>query len=337
MDVVTGATGMLGNSLVRELLKNKRKIRVLIRKTSDVTCFNDCSPYIEYFTGDVLDLNSLNLAFEGAEFVYHLASEVSILPRPDKTLEKVNLEGTKNVIKACINNNVKRLIYTSSIHIFKEPPLYKKSAIVNKIINEDLAIDLNHPLGPYNQTKAAATIEVLNAVRQNTDFDAVILCPTAILGPYDFKISNLGYLILNYCKGKQRIIIDGAYDFVDARDVAIGHILAADKGKRGEMYILSGYRVEIPDLIKMLAKITGLNLHVFKIPYWIIYPLSFIAPLYYKITNTKPLFTTYSIKTVRSNSFISHKKATEQLGYNPRPLHETLNDILNWFKEENFC
>lgn len=329
MDVVTGASGLLGNVLVKELLKNGRKVRVLIRKTSDITCFKDCDSMIEKQYGDLLDLNSLVKTFEGAEHVYHVASEISILPKPDINIGIVNLNGTRNVIEACKINKVKRLIYTSSIHIFKDSCISG-----GEKINEDIEIDLFHPLGMYNRSKAAATLEVLKAA--NSGLDAVILCPTAILGPYDYKISNLGSLIINHCKGRQKIIIDGAYDFVDVRDVAEGHICAANMGKKGNLYILSGQRVEIPELMNILSKFSNMKRPILKIPYWIIYPVAFIAPLYYKLSGTKPVFTTFSVKTVRSNSNISHEKATAEFGYSPRPIEQTLMDTINWFKEEKF-
>ncbi len=365
MDVVTGATGLLGNSLVRELLKQKRKVKILARKTSNLLCFKDCYEDIKVHFGDILDYNSLRDLFKDADHVYHLASEYSILPGKNKNLEKINLRGTENVIKACIENKVKRLIYTSSIHIFKEPKLSFKKPVngfnlndefkninnsnnksyknfnyaLNKnysnfFINENLEIDINHPLGIYNRTKAIATLKVLNSVKAG--LNAVIVCPTAIIGPYDYKPSNLGSLVLNYLKKKQKLIIDGAYDFVDARDAAIGHILAANKGKSGEIYILSGERLEIPTLIKILSDVSGIKYNVYKLPYWLIYPLSYLTPIYYKITKSKPLFTTYSIKTIRSNSFISCNKAVNDLGYKARPIRETLKDIIDWIKSNQF-
>jgi dihydroflavonol-4-reductase len=330
MDVVTGATGLLGNVLVRELLNSGRKVKVLVRKTSDIKCLEDCREKIEIIYGDLLDRDVLAVAFNGAEHVYHLASEISIMPGYNENLVKVNLEGTRNVIAACRINRVKRLIYTSTIHIFKET-----AKNFDGLLNEDFEIDPDHPLGLYNRTKATATLEVLMAASK--ELETVAVSPTAIIGPYDFRKSHLGSLIVNYCNGKQRLIIDGAYDFVDVRDVALGHILAANKGKSGQIYILSGQRMEIPDLIKTIGKISGTKKQVYKVPFWIIYPIAFVAPVYYKVFGVKPVFTTFSIKTVRSNSYFSYKKAKNELGYEPRPIEQTLKDTYFWFKENEFC
>ncbi len=325
MDIVTGATGLLGNVLVRELVSRGRDVKVFIRKTSDTVCFNGCE--VEKLYGDVLDLDSLVRAFKDAENIYHLASEISIMPGPNKNLREVNLTGANNVIKACFQSGIKRLIYTSSIHAFKE--------VKNvSTIDESLPFDPFNPMGEYNRTKAMASLAVKEGVREG--LDAVIVCPTAVIGPYDFKISNLGSLVIEYCSKRQKIIIDGAYDFVDVRDVAVGHILAAEKGKTGETYILSGQRLTIPGLMSMLEDLTGIPAPKHKLPQWLAYAVAFITPVYYKLSGNKPVFTTYSIKTVKSNSFISHKKASEELGYSTRPIRETIEDNIKWFKENNY-
>jgi dihydroflavonol-4-reductase len=326
MDVVTGATGMLGNVLVRELVSRGRDVRVFVRKTSDMVCFNDCE--VEKFYGDILDLDSLERAFKDAEIVYHLASEISIMPGLNKNLREVNLTGTKNVISACCQAGIKRLVYTSSIHAFKEVDNIP-------IIDESLPFDPSNPMGEYNRTKAMASLAVREAVKKGL-LDAVIVCPTAVIGPYDFKVSNMGSLFIEYCNKKQKIIIDGAFDFVDVRDVAIGHMLAAEKGKSGETYILSGQRLTLAELMSLLEELTGIPAPKHRLPKWLAYAVAFVTPVYYKLSRSKPVFTTYALKTVKSNSFISHKKASEELGYIPRPIRETIEDNIKWFKENNY-
>jgi Nucleoside-diphosphate-sugar epimerases len=324
MDIITGATGLLGNALIRELLSRGRNVKAMVRKSSDTACFNDCE--VEKVFGDILDFESLKKAFSGVEYVYHLASEISILPGMHKRLREINITGTDNVIKACFECGVKRLIYTSSIHAYKE----SKNGT---IIDETLPFDPYNRMGEYNRTKARASLAVLEAVRQG--LDAVIVCPTGVMGPYDFKVSNMGSMFIDYCRGKQKIIIDGAFDFVDTRDVAIGHILAAQKGTKGQSYMLSGQRVTMGELMLMLKDVTGIPLPKYKLPVWIAYPVAMLTPIYYRVTGHKPVFTIYSLRTLRSNSFISHKKATEELGYNPRPVRQTIKESINWLKKCN--
>jgi dihydroflavonol-4-reductase len=323
MDIITGATGLLGNALIRELVKRGREVKALVRKSSDTTCFAGCE--VEKLFGDVLDFESLVKAFKGAEHVYHLASEVSIMPGLHKRLREINITGTDNVIKACLECKVKRLIYTSSIHAFKESKC-------GTIIDETLPFDPYNRMGEYNRTKAHASMAVLEAVRLK-GLDAVIVCPTGIIGPYDFKLSNIGSMFIDYFTGKQKIIVDGAFDFVDARDAAIGHILAAQKGAKGQSYMLSGQRVTMSELMLMLKDITGVPIPKYKLPVWVAYPVAMLTPIYYRITGHKAVFTIYSLRTLRSNSYISHKKATDQLGYDPRPLKQTIEESVDWLKK----
>ncbi|MCL4377375.1 MAG: SDR family oxidoreductase [Actinobacteria bacterium] len=325
MDIVTGATGFLGNVLVRELIKKGRHVKAFIRKTSDTVCLNDC--VAEKVQGNILEVDSLTRAFKGVEYVYHLAGEISLMPGTNKILNEVNFVGTKNVIRACFKSGVKRLIYTSSIHAFRESP-------VGTPIDESIAFDPENPRGEYDRTKARASLAVMEAA--NDGLDALILCPTAIIGPYDFRVSNLGSLFLNYSKNKQKLIVNGAYDFVDVRDVAVGHILAAEKGKKGETYILSGERMTIDDLMKLLRELTNMPGPKYKLPDWLASAIVSIMPLYYKLSGATPVFTPYSLSTIRSNSFISHTKATSQLGYCPRPVRQSIEEHIKWFKENNF-
>ena len=222
---------------------------------------------------------------------------------------------------------VKRLVYTSSIHAFKESK-------GGTIIDETLPFDPYNRMGEYNRTKAKASIAVLEAVRLR-GLDAVIVCPTGIMGPYDFKLSNIGSMFIDYFTGKQKIIVDGAFDFVDARDAAIGHILAAQKGINGQTYMLSGQRVTMSELMQILKDTTGIPIPKYKLPVWVAYPVAMLTPIYYRITGHKPVFTIYSLRTLRSNSYISHGKATEQLGYNPRPIRQTIRESVDWLKKCN--
>jgi len=229
MDIVTGATGYIGNVLVRQLLNKGRAVRTLVRPTSDLTSLKGLK--IEKAIGNILDIDSLINAFREADTVYHLAANISIMPGNAKLIRKINIEGTINVIKACIKCGVRRLIYTSSIHALEEPSN-------GTIIDEDMPFDPYSIRGEYDRSKAQASLEVLKATRRG--LDAVIVCPTGITGPYDFKVSAISQTFINFASHRLKFIVDGAFDFVDVRDVAAGHILAANKGKTGESYILSG-------------------------------------------------------------------------------------------------
>ncbi|MGZ7049895.1 MAG: SDR family oxidoreductase [Methanobacterium sp.] len=325
MIVVTGATGHVGNVLVRKLLETEEEVRVFIPPFENIKPLNGLK--VEIIEGDVRDIDSLLKAFKGAKIVYHLAGIVSILPDIDGLLYDVNVLGTRNVVNTCIKTGVKRLIYTSSIHALKEPPY-------GTLIDENCPFEPAYSRGGYDQSKAMASLEILNGVEKG--LDAVLVCPSGIIGPYDYKISQMGQLFVDFMKGNQKTYIDGAYDFVDVRDIAEGLINASKYGKNGETYILSGERITVYELMSYLEEITGMNAPRIKMPLWLVKAVCKAVPLYYKLTNNKPLFTSYSIEVLNSNCDISSKKAQKELEFSHRPLKESIKDSVEWFKKNNY-
>lgn len=322
MVVVTGATGHIGSVLVRELIQRGEKVSALVLPSDNLIAIKDLD--LEIVRGDVRELETLVTAFQGAKKVYHLAGMVSIETGKKKLLEDINLKGTKNVIEACLQTGVDRLVYVSSIHAFSEPP-------PGIPIVETKTFDSSKLVGQYAKTKAAATMEVLIAVERG--LDAVVVHPTGVIGPYEYKLSNTGQLIFDFMHGKLFAYLDGAYDFVDVRDVAKGIVLACEKGKRGENYILSGERIKIKELLTILEQETGVRAPKLKIPFWLAKLIGPLSELYYLLKKQQPLFTSYSITTLFSNSLTSNKKAVLELGYETRPIREAIKDTIRWFRE----
>ena len=322
MILVTGAAGHLGNVLVRELLVQGEQVRGLVLPGEDLTPLEGLD--VEIFPGNILDLERMTEACREVDVVFHLASLVAITPDMLDLMRRVNVEGTRNVIEAVRRTVVRRLVYTSSIHALQRPT-------AGVMIDERLAFDPDNPAGPYDQTKAEASLLVLDAVRQG--MDAVIVCPTGVIGPYDFKRSELGEMILAWMKKAPSFTVEGKFDFVDVRDVAIGHILAAESGRCGEVYLLSGEQIEISQMRNLVQKAAGVKTAEFKLPAAIAALLAPLAEVYYHLSHQKPIFTRYSVETLRSNSLISSRKATEELGYQPRPVAATIEDTVAWWKQ----
>ncbi|HEY5119713.1 MAG TPA: NAD-dependent epimerase/dehydratase family protein, partial [Anaerolineales bacterium] len=274
-------------------------------------------------SGDVLDPQSLSKAMNGVSRVFHLAGIISILPGRNDLLRRVNVEGTKNIIAEAKRSGVQRLIYTSSIHAIQHAPH-------GVCIDESLPFDPRNPVGEYDRSKAEASLIVQQAAEEG--LDSVIVCPTGVIGPNDYRRSELGQLILDCVEEKTQFYIDGAYDFVDVRDVADGMLLAAEKGRSGETYILSGQRLAVRNIIDMLWEMTGKHFTRIHIPFSLARAASAFTPIYYRLSGTKPRFTPYSLSTLSSNSNISHAKATRELGYHPRRLLETLSDTVDWYR-----
>ncbi|MBN1439905.1 MAG: SDR family oxidoreductase [Anaerolineales bacterium] len=322
MNLVTGATGHIGNVLVRKLIAAGEAVRVLIFPGEDTLPLKDM--LVEMVTGDVLDPVSLRQAMRGVTRVFHLAGIISILPGRNPFVRRVNLDGTKNVIAEARRAGVRRLIYTSSIHAIRRAPH-------GVCIDERLPFDPENAAGEYDRSKAEASLAVLQAVRDG--LDSVILCPTGVIGPHDFRCSELGQLILDCVNHKAQFYVDGAYDFVDVRDVADGVIRAADEGRNGETYILSGEQISVQRIIDVLWDLTGRRFSRIYIPFSLARFAARFSPLLYLHRKIKPRFTSYSLETLRSNSAISHAKATAELGYHPRSLMDTFADTVEWFRK----
>jgi dihydroflavonol-4-reductase len=279
---------------------------------------------IERIEGNVLDIDSLARAMQDIDVVFHLASLVSITEDKTGMLEAVNVGGTQNVIDAAKQTHIKKLIYTSSIHALERPPQ-------GVMISELCDFDADNPAGAYDRSKAQASLLVERAAEEG--LDCRIVCPTGVVGPFDYRHSEMGELILSWMQKRINLLVKGSFDFVDVRDVAKGHILACDKGERGETYILGGEKIELTLLHKLVQKVIGKEIPPITFPLPIAKIIAPIAELYYKITKTPPRFTKYSIETVFSNSDISSEKAKVELGYRPRTLAQSVADTVAWWIE----
>jgi dihydroflavonol-4-reductase len=321
MWLVTGATGHIGNVLVRKLLERGENVRAMILPGESRESISGLR--VEAHEGDILNMDSVFESMRGIKGIFHLAGMISIMPGANPFVRKVNVEGTKNILRAAIEMKIKKLIYTSSIHAIQR--------VENDVIDERAPYDMENPYGAYDRSKAEATLEVLSAVRSG--LEAVVTCPTGVIGPFDFRGSMMGAVIHDAAIAKPTLYVDGAYDFVDVRDVADGLISAAENGKRGESYILSGQKISVRYLLETVREITGRHFFQLKIPFDLAKFAAKFTPAYYRFANETPRFTPYSLEVLQSNSNISHAKATRELGYTPRPIFESIRDAVKWFLE----
>ncbi len=321
MWLVTGATGHIGNVLVRKIIERGEKVRVLTLPGESVESISGLE--VEAAQGDILNLDAVFESFRGIRGVFHLAGIISIMPGKNQFVRRVNVDGTKNILRAAKESRVEKLVYTSSIHAIKR--------VEDGVINESLPFDPNNHYGEYDRTKAEATLEVQKAA--HSGLEAVIACPTGAIGPYDFRGSLMGNIIRAAAEEKPTLYVDGSYDFVDVRDVADGLIAAAKHGKRGESYILSGQRMSVRYLLETVREITGGRFFQMKVPFNLAQFAALFMPMYYSLSHATPRFTPYSLEVLRSNANISHAKATRELGYQPRSLYESIRDTVMWFLE----
>lgn len=319
MVLVTGSTGHLGNVLVRALVERKYRVRVLVQPGESVACLAGIP--LEMYVADVRDESSLVEAFAGIDVVFHLAGIVSILKEQRELLRAVNIAGTRNVISACRKAGVRRLVYTSSVHAFSSP--YGEG-----VLDESARISPDLALGEYGKSKAEATLSVVEAAKEG--LDAVIVCPAGIIGPYDYRRSRMGRVLAYFMRGNLFGLPAGAYNFVDVRDIAHGEILAAEQGRSGELYILSGERIEVDELARFTGDVAGRKSLRFPLPLWVCKAGAALGSAYYNLTGREPLLTDESLAILQSNSNMTSAKAEREISYRHRPLSETLRDTIRW-------
>jgi len=322
MNLVTGATGHLGNVLVRSLLARGQKVRALVRPGKFPVSLAGLP--VEIISGDVLEPDSLIRAMDGVDVVYHLAARVTVAAGPDPETERVNLDGTRNVIAAARRTSIRRLVYASSIYALRAPD--------DGMVDESCPFDTESTRGAYDRSKAAASLEVQKAAAAG--LDAVIVCPTAVAGPFDYQMSEAGRGILYNMRPGPKFYLDGAYDFVDVRDAAAGHILAAEHGLSGSTYILGGERLTVREVSQTVWEAAGIWCWPVKVPLWLAYWAAELMPFWSDLTGRAPLFTAYALDALQSNSWVSHAKAARELGYKPRPARQALGDAVRWWQEQ---
>jgi dihydroflavonol-4-reductase len=322
MIAVTGGTGHIGNVLVRELVARGDRVRVLVTRGHSAGPI--ASLPMEAVEGDVRDAASVRSFVDGADLVYHIAGVIRISPGKGGLLHDVNVGGVNNVLAACANAKVSRLVYTSSVHAFVELPQ-------GVCLDEEGPMDEHKVRGHYARSKAEATLAVRAAAQAG--LDTVVTYPSGVIGPHDYKPSEMGQLVLDLAHHRLPAYVDGAYDFVDVRDVVAGLIAAADRGRAGEGYLLCGHRLGVKEIVDTVCNVTGARPPALRAPRRAIRAVSRVTPAYYWITRKKPLFTTYSIDVLYSNCEMTCAKARRELGYEPRPFLETVEDTVRWFRQ----
>lgn len=320
--IITGAKGHLASTIIRYLRNEDCHIRGLILPTER----GKDDKQLTYYKGDITKPETLEAIFADTEcnevIVIHAAGIISIGDEVTQQLYQVNVEGTRNIIDLCIRHHVKRLVYVSSVHAIPETD-------ETATISEAAKFSAYTVTGAYASTKAEATQAVLEAAKNG--LDAVIVHPSGIVGPYDGGNNHIVQLIKMCMSGKLPAGVNGGYDFVDVRDAAKGCLQAAKNGRTGDCYILSNRYFTVRELLEYIRKVIGgrkklcipIGLARVFVPFF-----EWVA----KVSNTRPLYTRYSLYTISSNGHFSHDKATCELGYRPRDMQTTVRDTIRWLQ-----
>ena len=320
--LVTGATGFLGRAVAEELVRRKAQVHALVLHDDPYT---DLLPKeVRTVIGDVCDKSSLSDFFADADSrtcVIHCAGIVSVASRPGPRLYQVNVGGTWKVLRQCMEHDVGKMVYVSSVHAIPEKPK-------GCIISEDCEFSPGLVDGDYAKSKAAATELVFEAAERG--LKASIVFPSGIIGPGDLQGGSFTSMAKSFLSGKLPFAVRGGYDFVDVRDVARGILACSESGEPGKGYILSGCYVTIRRMLQLVGKAAKLKYRSICLPLG----LARLAAPYYErrsLRERKPLFfTPYSVSVLASNGQFSHAAASERFAYQPRPIEETLGDMTAW-------
>ncbi|MEQ1904542.1 MAG: NAD-dependent epimerase/dehydratase family protein [Pirellulaceae bacterium] len=345
--VVTGAAGHVGENLIRELAKQGRRVRAIQYRRP----IQFKHPLIEIAVANLQSAADLDRVFANATAVYHLAAVIPVGTVGQADLINTNVEGTRNVDEACRRQRVPRLVHFSSIHAFDPLP-------INEPINESRSLVQENSGFVYDRSKAMGERVVLEAQPAGADrrstlrvenpgchasemratanrpsgLDVIILNPTGIIGPYDFRPSAMGRVIQRLMQGEMRFLVSGGFDWVDVRDVVAAAICAEQSAKSGERFILSGTWLSVADLAHQVDEIVGRRRWRVSIPASLATGGCAVYAGLLRLFGVGTVYTPETVAILQQHRFVSSAKAVAQLGFNPRPLHDTLRDTIDWFR-----
>jgi dihydroflavonol-4-reductase len=319
--LVTGASGFVGSHLVRALLHLQKpyKVRALVRPTSRLKALEGLD--VEVVRGDVRDPDSIRRAVAGCALVFHCAALYAFNVRPQTLIYDVNVEGTRNVLQAAWDARVERVVHTSSV-----------AALGGTLDEAPLDERVEEPrilVGAYSRSKYLGERVARGFAERG--LPVVIVNPAMPVGPYDTKPTPSGRLIVDFLNGRMPAYVDTRLNVVDVEAVALGHLLAAEKGRPGERYLLGGENLTLEQLLGKLSKITGRPKPRVKLPYGLLLPLAALGTL---LGSSR--LNLESLRMARFHPYVSSEKAVRELGFSLKPIDEALRRAVRWFRENGY-
>jgi dihydroflavonol-4-reductase len=323
---ITGATGFVGGNLVRELLNQGIKVRALARKGSDLRNLSGLS--IEQVEGSLDDEKLLEKALLDCEWLFHVAAHYSLCLKDSQAIYQANVEGTRKILFAARKAGVKRIVHTSSVAAIGVPP-------EGQIADEQTTTTLEALVSDYKKSKFLSEELARNAAKEG--LPVIIVNPSTPIGPHDVKPTPTGDIVLKFLRRQMPVYVHTGLNLVDVRDVAKGHILAAEKGKIGERYILGNKDVTLKEMLDILEKITGLPAPKNSIPHWIPVAVSYIDELLLsRLLGREPTVTINGAKMARHAMYYTSQKAVKELGLPQTPIETALKDAVEWFQSNGY-
>src|SRR5437899_7634083 len=322
--LVTGAAGFLGSHVTRQLVARGADVRVLLRPSSNNRAIADLP--LEYFTGDLRDAASLERALAGVKRVFHVAADYRLWAKRSQDIYDSNVGGTKNLLEAAKRAGVEQFIYTSTVATIavdrSEQP------------NESTDAKLAEMIGHYKRSKWLAEKEVLDAARHG--FPAIVAMPTTPVGPWDWKPTPTGKIILDFLNGKMPGYVETGLNFVGVEECAAGHLLVAEKGKVGERYLLGAENLTLKELLDLLARITGLRAPGMKIPHGVALGVAYVDTAFSRLVGKEPQIPVEGVKIAKHKMFVDASRAQRELGFQPGPVVAALERAVRWYRANGY-
>lgn len=319
---VTGASGFLGWHVARLLTERGHRVRALCRPASQIRELE-----VERVTGDLRERSSLDAAIAGCGLVFHVAADYRLWSKNPSDLYQSNVEGTRNLLEAATGAGVDGVVYTSTVGCIGMPP--------GQNGDENTPVSIADMTGHYKRSKWLA--EQVALEKATRGLPVVIVNPTAPVGDHDWKPTPTGKIILDFIQGKLPAYADTGLNVVDVRDAAAGHLLAAERGRRGERYILGNENLTLKQILMRLASITGRPAPKLRVPYAVAYATGVVTTGFANLTGRAPIAPLEGVKMARKKMFVSHDKATRELGFFPGPADVALQRAVEWFRQNGYC
>lgn len=324
--LITGANGFVGSAVLRKLLDSGHDVRALVRAGSNRS--NLAGLDVELCEGDLSDADSLRRAVSGCRLLFHVAADYRLwIPDPD-TMYRVNVEGSRELMRCAFDAGVEQAVYTSSVAALGLRDDGKPA-------DEETPVAADRIIGHYKRSKYLAEQALLALAAEGRTI--VIVNPSTPVGPRDIKPTPTGRIILDTLKGKMPAYVDTGLNIVHVDDVAQGHMLALERGRSGERYILGGEDMSLKALLELICGIAGRRPPRLKIPHNAIIPFAWMAEQVARVTGSEPFATVDSIRMAKKNMFFSSNKARRQLDYQPRPAQQGVADAIQWFQDNGYC
>ena len=327
MDLVTGGTGFVGTHVVRALVARGGKVRALARPSSRRENLADLLKDVEIATGDLTDRGSLARAMKGVSTLYHVAADYRLWARDPRELYRANAGGTENVLAAAAEAGVSKVVYTSSVAALGLTDDGTPGTEATPVVREKI-------IGHYKKSKYDAERVALDWAARS--LPVVIVNPSTPIGERDIKPTPTGQMIVDFLNRKMPAYVDTGLNLIDVRDVAAGHLAAAEKGKPGQRYILGHRNLSLKEILEMLARLTGLSAPTVRLPHWIPLSAAAFATGWARMTGKPPRFSLESVRMSTHRMYFDGSRAVRELGLPQTPVEEPLQRAVEWFRANGY-